>query len=157
MKKLLLVFSCCLLSLAAVAQEPVFKGTSLGAGVTPGKPIAVAAIEKQLGTQQEAPMKITGEVIEVCKKKGCWMTLKTPEGEAMRVTFKDYAFFMPLDIEGKTVVLDGVARQQTISMEKLRHYAEDAKKSPEEIARITGPKAEIAYEATGVVILSDKP
>lgn len=156
MKKLYIVLGCCLFSMSAWAQKPAYEGASLGAGVKPGEALEVAAIAKKLDKQTEAPMKITGEVVEVCKKKGCWMTLKTAEGEPMRVTFKDYAFFMPLDIEGKTVVLDGLARQQTISMEKLRHYAEDAKKSPEEIAKITGPKDEIAYEATGVVILSQK-
>ena len=81
------------------------------------------------------------------------MTLEMPNGDPMRVTFKDYAFFMPMDIVGKNVVLDGLAKKQTISVETLRHYAEDAKKSPEEVAKITDPKKELAFEAKGVVIL----
>ena len=81
------------------------------------------------------------------------MTLKMPDGEPIRITFKDYAFFMPKDIAGKTVVLVGIAKKQTISVETLRHYAEDAHQSADEVAKITDPKKEIAFEAKGVVIL----
>jgi hypothetical protein len=71
----------------------------------------------------------------------------------MRVTFKDYAFFMPKDLSGKRVVVDGFARVETTSVEVLRHYAEDAKKTPAEITAITEPKREVSFEAAGVLIL----
>lgn len=154
MKKLFLGLSFFLFSATAFAQAPVaLNGQSFGDGVTAGEIKAVATVPAALGEQTSTTMKITGEVVEVCKKKGCWMTLKMPNGEPMRVTFKDYAFFMPKDIVGKTVALDGVAKKQTISKSQLQHYAKDAKKSPEEIAKITADKDEIAFEAKGVVIL----
>ena len=86
--------------------------------------------------------------------KGCWMTMVSdkPGTPEMRVTFKNYAFFMPMDIVGKTVVLDGVAAVETIPVADLRHYAEDAGKSKEEIAKITEPKRELTFEAAGVLI-----
>ena len=71
----------------------------------------------------------------------------------MRVTFKDYAFFMPKDLSGKHVVIDGFAFVEVTSVDDLRHYAEDGGKSKEEIAAITEPKREVAFEAAGVVIL----
>lgn len=111
-------------------------------------------METAMGGKKAVDMKIEGKVLEVCKKKGCWMTLEMPNGDPLRVTFKDYAFFMPMDIVGKKVVLDGVAKSQTISAETLRHYAEDAKKPADEIAKITDPKKELAFEAKGVVILN---
>ena len=154
MKKLILSLSFCLLTAMAFAQAPAaLSGQSFGEGVTPGDLKQVSKVASVMGDQTTADMKITGEVVEVCKKKGCWMTLKMPDGEPMRVTFKDYAFFMPKDIVGKTVALDGVAKKQTISASQLRHYAADAKKSPEEVAKITSDKDEIAFEAKGVVIL----
>lgn len=106
-----------------------------------------------MGKADSAQMKITGKVLEVCSKKGCWMTLEMPNGDPMRVTFKDYAFFMPKNIAGKTVVLLGVAKKHTTSVKMLRHYAEDAKKSTEEIAKITSQKNELTFEANGAVIL----
>jgi hypothetical protein len=49
--------------------------------------------------------------------------------------------------------VDGFARIETTSVEVLRHYAEDAKKSPEEIAAITQPKREVSFEASGVLVV----
>lgn len=152
MKKIILSLGFCLIAAFAFAQTE-FTGQKFGEAVTPGNVKPAAKMEAAMGDKLAADMKIEGKVIDVCKKKGCWMTLEMANGEPMRVTFKDYAFFMPMDIVGKKVVLDGVAKKQTISAETLRHYAEDAKKSKEEIAKITDPKKELAFEAKGVVIL----
>lgn len=151
MKIYILGFAFSLMASFAMAQD--YEGQKFGTGVSKGDVKKVAQIEATMGDQKTANMKIEGKVTEVCVKKGCWITLATPNGENMRVTFKDYAFFMPMDIVGKTVVLDGLAKKQTISVETLRHYAEDAKKSEAEIAKITEPKKELAFEAKGVVIL----
>lgn len=152
MKRIILSLSFCLIAFFAFAQAD-YKGQQFGDGVKPGNVKPVAKMEATMGDQKQMDMKIEGKVVEVCKKKGCWMTLEMPNGDPMRVTFKDYAFFMPKDIVGKNVVLDGVAKKQTISVETLRHYAEDARKSAEEVAKITDPKKELAFEAKGVVIL----
>ncbi|MCZ4243467.1 DUF4920 domain-containing protein [Pedobacter punctiformis] len=153
MKKIILSLSFCLLAAFAFAQAE-YQGQKFGESVTPGDVKPAAKMEAAMGDKNAADMKIEGKVVDVCKKKGCWMTLEMPNGEPMRVTFKDYAFFMPMDIVGKKVVLDGIAKKQTISVETLRHYAEDAHKSAEEVAKITDPKKELAFEAKGVVILN---
>ncbi|MBK6932742.1 MAG: DUF4920 domain-containing protein [Saprospirales bacterium] len=111
-------------------------------------------ISKMAGTDSLA-IKVTGTVQEVCQKKGCWITLVSdkPGSQPMRVTFKDYAFFMPKDLAGKRVVIEGFAFVDVTSVDDLRHYAEDAGKSAGEIAAITEPKRELAFEAAGVLIL----
>lgn len=96
--------------------------------------------------------KIEGKINEVCTKKGCWLTMDLPNGESMRVTFKDYGFFVPTNSQGFPIVLDGVATLTTTDVETLKHFAEDQGKSDEEIASITEPKREITFEATGVII-----
>ena len=154
MKKIILSLSFCL-SVAFAFAQTAYNGQKFGEEVKPGDVKPAAKMEVAMGDKKTVDMKIEGKVIDVCKKKGCWMTLEMPNGEPMRVTFKDYAFFMPMDIVGKKVVLDGLAKKQTISVETLRHYAEDAKKSPEEVAKITDPKKELAFEAKGVVILDN--
>ncbi|PST84899.1 DUF4920 domain-containing protein [Pedobacter yulinensis] len=154
MKKLILTLAIAALSTATFAQQTELKGKSFGTGVSAdGNILAAAKMEQAMGDNKTADLKIQGEVVDVCKKKGCWITLKMPGSEPMRVTFKDYAFFMPMDIVGKKVVLDGIAKKQTISVETLRHYAEDANKPADEVAKITEPKKELAFEAKGVVIL----
>lgn len=96
--------------------------------------------------------KISGEIKEVCTKKGCWFSMALPNGESMRVTFKDYGFFIPTNSQGFPIVLEGVATLTETDVETLKHYAEDQGKSKEEVEAITAPKREITFEATGVVI-----
>jgi len=154
LKALIAGLAMCFIGFASIAQDATpAKPNTFGEGVKPGKKYPVEKMEAAMGDKKTAEMQITGEVVEVCKKKGCWMTLKMPEGENIRVTFKDYGFFMPMDIVGKKVALDGIAKKQVISAETLRHYAEDAHESAEAIAKITDPKKELAFEAKGVAIL----
>lgn len=96
--------------------------------------------------------KMTAKVIEVCQSKGCWMTLNLDNGEEAMVKFKDYGFFMPKDISGKEVILNGKAFVNEVPVDEQRHYAEDAGKSKEEIAAITEPKKTYSFEADGVLI-----
>lgn len=96
--------------------------------------------------------KIAGEIKEVCTKKGCWFAMELPNGTSMRVTFKDYGFFIPTNSQGFPIVLQGVATLAETDVETLRHFAEDQGKSKEEVEAITEPKKEITFEATGVVI-----
>ena len=96
--------------------------------------------------------KISGEIKEVCTKKGCWLTMDLPNGESMRVTFKDYGFFVPTTSQGYPIILEGVAVLTETDVDTQRHYAEDGGMSKEEVEKITEPKREITFEATGVVI-----
>ena len=89
----------------------------------------------------------------VCKKKGCWMKVDLGKGEEQSfVRFKDYGFFMPLDGEKAEVIVHGKAFVSEISVDKLRHYAEDEGKSKEEIAKITKPQLQFNFEADGVFL-----
>jgi len=102
--------------------------------------------------QDTVRIKIAATAKDVCQKKGCWMKVETADGSLMRVRFKDYGFFVPKDISGKEVVFEGIAFRDTVSVEDLKHYAEDAGKSPEEIAEITEPEVNTSFLADGVLI-----
>ncbi len=156
MKKIILSLTFCLFTAFAFAQETAsFEGKSFGEGVKKGNVISTAEVDAKLGKEAKKDMKVTGLVTLVCQKKGCFMNLEMPNGETMFVNFKDYAFFMPKDLAGKKVVIDGFAERKETSVEDLKHFAEDAKKSAAEIAKITKPKKEIVFEAKGVVILEN--
>ena len=97
-------------------------------------------------------IKIQGTVLSSCPKKGCWMQVKV-ETDTIQVMFKDYGFFvLKQGLENKTAIIEGFAKQDTISVEKLRHYAEDAGKSKTEINKIIAPKFKISFVANGVII-----
>jgi hypothetical protein len=97
-------------------------------------------------------VKFASSIKEVCSKKGCWMKLPLGNDSETMVRFKDYGFFMPLDSKGREVVLKGKAFINETSVKELQHYAEDAGKSKEEIAKITASKIEYTFEADGVLM-----
>jgi len=98
-------------------------------------------------------VKIEATIEKTCKMKGCWMKVTTPHGNSMRVTFKDYGFFVPKEgQEGKKAIIQGQLKQTETSIETLRHMAQDEGKPQEEIDKITTPKAEYKFVATGVLI-----
>jgi len=69
------------------------------------------------------------------------------------VRFKDYGFFVPKEgVEGKEAIMHGYAKMDTISVDMLRHYAEDAGDSEEEIMKITEPSYTLEFIADGVLI-----
>lgn len=96
--------------------------------------------------------KFMATVTDVCKAKGCWMKLQLGDGSEAMVKFKDYGFFMPKDIEGHKVIVNGKAFVEEMSVEDQRHYASDAGKSKEEMDKITKPKKTYGFEADGVLL-----
>ena len=96
---------------------------------------------------------LRGTVDAVCQAKGCWMTVDAGADQEMMVKFKDYGFFMPKDISGREVIMHGIAFYEVTPVDELRHYAEDAGDSPEQIAMITEPKRELKFLADGVQLV----
>ena len=109
--------------------------------------------EKAINLGDTLQLTLKGNIKDVCSKKGCWMTLPVGnEDENVMVRFKDYGFFIPTDAAGKEVIVDGKAFVNEVSVADLKHYAEDAGKSPEEIAKITEPSIEFDFDANGVLL-----
>jgi len=144
-----------LLTLSSVAQvKTAKKGVTYGAKITAADAVEVNILEEKLASSQAFTGKVKGTVVSVCQEKGCWMKLEQTEGDGIMIRFKDYKFFVPKNISGKEVVLQGQAKMTTTSVEMLKHYAEDAGKSKAEIDKITEPKKEIEFIAIGVLVLN---
>ena len=111
-----------------------------------------AEVATLIGDNSRMEVKLTGTIAEVCQKKGCWMNVNIGNDQTMLVRFKDYGFFVPKDAAGKTVIMEGEAFHDTVTVAQLRHYAEDAGKSKAEIEKITEPEISLNYEARGVII-----
>lgn len=146
MKKVFVFLFCLALGFQVQAQE------KFGKKINEKSAIAASQLPTKMGDKESMSAKVTGIVESVCQAKGCWMKVKMDNGETMRVSFKDYGFFVPKDIMGKTVVMEGVAEKKTTPVDELRHYAMDAGKSKEEIAKITEPENELAFVADGVIV-----
>ena len=64
-------------------------------------------------------------VARVCQAKGCFFIAQ--EGaHAARVSFKDYSFFVPSDISGRTVTLAGSLIRREVTEEQAAHLNDDA-------------------------------
>lgn len=114
------------------------------------KPISPSFIEG------DATVKTT--VTEVCPKKGCWMKVKgSAHDKQVRVTFKDYGFFVPTELVGKEVVLHGHYMKHVESVEEQKHLLKDAKRPQSEIDAVTEPKETLRFIASGVKDLTSKP
>lgn len=109
---------------------------------------------KSLNLSNKKPLEVEGEVNAVCQAAGCWMTINLDNGETMRVTFKDYGFFVPKNLAGTKVVFKGIPEVSETSVSDLRHYAADAGKSQEEILAITEPEVSLTFVADGVLVPS---
>lgn len=167
MKKFVLLLSL-LLSTVAFAQGAEAKkvgppegkalvGEVYGAGVS-AKAEKSAMTTKKLDQKLKKSGKVEnvavkGKVTKVCDKKGCWLTLETDNNEKFFIKMKDYGFFVPTALEGKTVVLEGNAEMKVTSVDEQKHYAEDAKKPQSEIDAITKPQEEIRFMANGIKVV----
>jgi len=156
MKKILSCFVVLLFAAIVNAQPPTGDakpGDWYGEKITADGAMDIVDIPAKLKNTEAIDTKIKAKIIDVCPKKGCWLKLQVNDSRTAMVKMKDYRFFLPVAAKGKTVVLDGEVKMKTTSVAELKHYAEDAKKSKEEIAAITKPEKEIRVTAKGIVIV----
>ncbi|MEP7252243.1 MAG: DUF4920 domain-containing protein [Ginsengibacter sp.] len=153
MKKIFLIVLVFISSFTYAQVKPAAKGSVYGSQVSNSNAITAQELEKKLNQESEFTGNLQGKVVSVCQEKGCWMKIAKADGETIMIRFKDYKFFVPKNIDGKEVVLSGVAKKSVTSVETLKHYAKDAGKPDDEIAKITEPKNEIVFTASGLRVL----
>ena len=156
MKKLILITVICTLLIACKTEhKKEISYLNFGKEITNKNIISddqVFETYKNLKVGDTLNIKFSANVNEVCQVKGCWMLLDIGGEEAM-VKFKDYGFFMPKNIINKEVIVNGKAFISQISVDEQRHYAEDAGKSDDEIAKIIEVKKTLSLEADGVLLI----
>lgn len=140
MRKLIALF------IFAACAAPQEKFTSYGDEITSNDAVSTADLIRVV-TEDETSYKVKGVIEEVCQIKGCWMTLRNETGANIRVTFKDYGFFVPIDISGTEVIIEGLAAKEILDEDVARHYAEDGGKEYDESMRST-----ISFVAHGVLV-----
>lgn len=140
----------------AAAVETIAPGELLyfGDTVTFDNAINTEEMMAMLAENDSAEVKVAGEISGVCTKKGCWMSMPIPNGDDMFVRY-NYEFLLPTSgITGLDVVIEGKVKREVQSVDYLRHLAEDAGKTQEEIDAIVEPKTKVSFLATGVTIKS---
>jgi hypothetical protein len=141
----------------AINEEQVQEMVYMDYGATFSKEGAIDAAElgsmyKTMKVGDTAVVKVKGTIADVCTKMGCWMKLPVGENATATVKFKDYGFFIPRNGKGKDVVLNGIAYVSVTPVDELRHYAEDAGKTADEVAAITEDEVTLSFLADGVLV-----
>lgn len=93
---------------------------------------------------------VEGQVRKACEKKGCWMELASSadsKSPGVRVTFKDYGFFVPLDSAGSAARVEGVVKVAELSESRAKHYEGEGAIVPR---GSDGKPREVQLVATGV-------
>lgn len=158
MKKVFFAAALVVAAFGAQAQEisrpSAVVGQTYGEKIKAKGAIDINKVPELLAADDDKKInvKVKAKVVDVCKKKGCWANLELEDKSTIFVKMKDYAFFLPDDAVGKYIVLEGEASEKVTSVNELRHYAEDAGKSQDEIEKITEPKKEIRFMASGIVV-----
>ena len=104
---------------------------------------------KSFSKNSEKDILIKGEVLKVCEKKGCWMTIQS-KSSPVRVTFKDYGFFVPSSLTNKLVFLKGRLFEKIETVDLQKHYLEDQGASATEIAKVKKDRKLYHFVASGV-------
>lgn len=145
----------------AVAEEAVeekSKYQTFGAEITDqdvvGHDVMMAKYNK-MKPGDTTNIKFVANVKKVCQNKGCWMRLDLGDDAESFVKFKDYGFFMPKDIAGQEVIVQGKAFVEETSVEDLKHFAKDGGKTQEEIDAITEPELSYSFISEGVLLIEE--
>ena len=122
--------------------------TEFGAPITMKDSISIDEAIQKSKSGDSGELLIAAKVQKVCKSKGCWLGFQSEEGD-VRVTFKDYGFFVPFEIEGKEVLVQGTIKKKTMTLDDTKHFVEDEGGDPD---KVTEPRTEYRVIATGVKI-----
>jgi hypothetical protein len=130
---------------AFAGEEVVKRGTAITEGATS---VSLAKVLAEPDSFTKTPVVVDGVIAVACTRKGCWMQLAPAEGgDSVRVTFKDYGFFIPLDSKGMKARAEGVAVVKTLSKAEADHLAEEGATIKR---KADGTAIEVSFIANGV-------
>jgi hypothetical protein len=145
MKKLALVLATLAVTLTTLGADVITRGAAIPKDA---KGVSLATVLQDPAAYTKEPVVVEGVIAASCTRQGCWMQLAPAEGEqSVRVTFKDYGFFIPLEAKGMKARAEGVAVVKTLSKEEVDHLTgEGAKLKRNE----DGTAQEVSFVANGV-------
>ena len=129
--------------------EEVKDSTLFGESFDTTNAVTFTAALAQMVENDSLNLVICSEVQAVCQVKGCWMSIEN-EKEEMRVKFKDYAFFVPMDCIGSKAYMNGQMKKEVVTVAQQRHYLEDEEATEEEILAVSEDQVEWSFVASGV-------
>ena len=145
MRKLTLAILLLVAAAAFAGDDVVTRGAAISKDA---KSVPITQVLENPDAYTKDAIVVEGLVQACCQNKGCWMEVVPESGKSgMRVTFKDYSFFVPKDSKGRTARMEGTVAVKTLSKDEADHLeGEGAKlnRQPD------GTAKEVSFVATGV-------
>ena len=69
-------------------------------------------------------VRVSATIAQVCQQKGCFFIAKQDDKWA-RITFRDYAFFVPTNTAKSQVLIKGIFSETELSTAEAQHYQTD--------------------------------
>lgn len=130
----------------ADANSVLKRGDSIGKAKT----VSLAKVLKKPADFVGKTVLVKGVIVRSCKMEGCWMELApAKDAKSVRVTFKNHAFFIPLDAAGMLAKAEGVFSVKTLSKKEVDHLINEDGAKFSNINK-DGTVTEVSFEATGV-------
>lgn len=96
-----------------------------GAPFSVASAVPAAAVLADPAAHDDGPVRLTGELSQVCQKAGCWAVVQDDQGHALRITMKDHAFGIAKDGVGKACDVEGELVSRPVREATLDHYASE--------------------------------
>ena len=116
---------------------------NLGAEITLTEKTKISNILAYPEAYLDKTVLVEGEVLDVCPMMGCWMELKSDDGEGMiKVKVKDGEIVFPMEAKGSTALVEVTVYKIELTQEKaIQHFEHVAEEKGQEFdpATITGP------------------
>jgi len=145
------ILICCV---TAFAQNEEIK---LGAELTLSEKTKISDILSDPDAYLNQTVQVEGEILNVCPMMGCWMEIKSDDGEGMiKVKVKDGDIVFPVEAVGEYAVVEGTVYKIELTQEEAIDYFEHiAEESGDEFdpSIITGPMTIYQIKGLGAEIV----
>lgn len=121
-----------------------------GAALSGGKVVPFADLVGRPDDFAGKSIATRAPVRAVCTRKGCWMELGEASTPGVRVTFKDYGFFVPRDSDGCSATVEGEVSVNPVDAKEAEHLESEGATVPR---GKDGKLREIRLVATGVELV----
>jgi len=152
--QLKLIVSVLLFSIGAVLAQT--DDANLGAEITLVEKTKISDILADPESYLDQTVLVEGEILDVCPMMGCWMELKSDDGEGMiKVKVKDGEIVFPVEAKGSTALVEGKVYKIELTQEKaIEHCQHVADEKGEEFdpTTITGPMTIYQIKGLGAEI-----
>jgi gamma-glutamylcyclotransferase (GGCT)/AIG2-like uncharacterized protein YtfP len=129
---------------------------NLGAEITLVEKTKISDILADPESYLDQTVLVEGEILEVCPMMGCWMELKSDDGEGMiKIKVKDGEIVFPVEAKGSTALVEGKVYKIELTQEKAIEYFEHvAEEKGEQFdpTTITGPMTIYQIKGLGAEI-----